>query len=298
MPQPGNKQLQPPQPFRWEQIDRGLISLKTTDLAIETNDKIDAEERRIRFENQGNCNSNTVPTQILAMKEKFADEYAKQIYQIYCDVWETQGNAKSAAFVRAVLNHAVLVSLQARASSIAAEFSRSAVATAFNINLRNAHLESLDVRMRKLEGRWRRKLEAEAKELEHKERLARNAVLGHAKATLAWVSKTSSPGHTPEPPNPGNVDHQHSDAPPVNAASKSALDDRLNLEIIIRKVRNPQSNTILTVPEAALYFSVTPRTIHRWVAVGRLTKGSRRGAITIASVRRSDARRSKKRSTL
>jgi integrase len=113
-----NGQLGFDRPFRWEDIDHTLVGLKTTDLAIEMHAKSGAEERRIRFENRLNLNSNTIPSQVLAMKEKNADEWARRLYEIYCDVWKIQGHQKSAAFVRFLYSHAIRQLLGARASSI------------------------------------------------------------------------------------------------------------------------------------------------------------------------------------
>jgi hypothetical protein len=78
------------------------VRLRRTELAVEMHRQIKAEEGRIRFENRLNMNGNTVPTLILRMKEKNADVWAAKLYQIYCDVWKTQGYERSSAFVRAV----------------------------------------------------------------------------------------------------------------------------------------------------------------------------------------------------
>jgi hypothetical protein len=157
--------------FRWEDIDHRLVVLKLVDLSEEMRSRIRADERRIRFENRLNLNSNTVPSLILQMKVERADERARREYEIYCEVWQTQGYMKSAAFVRRVCAHIVQM-LGVRSNSIAHEFSRSARRTSLPFSLRAAHLNSLDLRMRRLQGRWQRRLEIEAKELEHAERRA------------------------------------------------------------------------------------------------------------------------------
>ena len=157
--------------FRWEDIDHRLVVLKLVDLSEEMRNRIKADESRIRFENRFNLNSNTVPSLILQMKEKRADEWAQRVYEIYCAVWQTQGYVKSASFVRRVCAHIVSM-LGVRANSIASEFSRFARRTNFPYSLTTAHLNSLDLRMRRLQGRWQRRLEIEAKECEHAERRA------------------------------------------------------------------------------------------------------------------------------
>ncbi len=156
-------------PFRWEDIGHRLVVLKLTELAEEIRTQTKADESRIRFENRLNLNSNTVPSLILKIKVERADEYARREYEIYCSVWQTQGHVKSAAFVRAVCAHIVQM-LGVRANSIASEFSRLAISANLPDSLTTAHLNSLDLRMRQLQGRWQRRLEIEAKECEHGER--------------------------------------------------------------------------------------------------------------------------------
>jgi len=157
--------------FRWEDIDHRLVVLKLVDLSEEMRSLIKADESRIRFENRLNLNSNTVPSLILQMKVERADEWARREYEIYCAVWQTQGNVRSAAFVRCVCAHIVSM-LGVRAKSIAHEFSRFVRGTNLPVSLRTAHLNKLDLRMRQLQGRWHRRLEIEAKECEHAERRA------------------------------------------------------------------------------------------------------------------------------
>lgn len=66
-------------------------------------------------------------------------------------------------------------------------------------------------------------------------------------------------------------------------------------EAVIKKVKNPHLYNSLSTPEAAVYFEVEPRTIHRWTAEGDLKRGARRGSITIESVLRLERSRSRKR---
>src|SRR5579864_8739436 len=126
--------------FRWEDIDHSLVSLKLTNLSEEMHSQIQADERRIQFENRGNLNSNAVPSLVLKMKLERVDEQARRVYEIYCDVWEKQGHVKSAAFVRAVYARAVVIVFRARTGAIAAEFSMFATRTNFPGAIRNAHL--------------------------------------------------------------------------------------------------------------------------------------------------------------
>lgn len=263
----------PSRVFRWESIDHSLVRLKVTELAIEMHRQTEADESRIRFENRFNLNGNAVPSLVLAMKEKQADEWARRAYEIYCDVWKAQGNVKMAAFVRVVYGRGIRVMLRGQASSIAHQFARWARRTNFDGTLTKAHLAGLDLRMRRLQDHWFRQLEVEAKELEHAER--RNRL-------TAASNQRSSPTPSTEPPTPS----RRADMPP-------AQDSRL--QAIVMKVNNPQTHTVLLVDEAKEYFRVTARTIHRWVAERKLQCGARRGTVTIESIQRWKAKRSRKR---
>ena len=94
-------------PFQWEDIDHSLVSLRLTELAEDMHRKIREEEARIQFENRHNLNDNAVPSLVLRMKQEHADAQAQHVYEIYCDVWRTQGHAKSADFLRAVSARAI-----------------------------------------------------------------------------------------------------------------------------------------------------------------------------------------------
>jgi excisionase family DNA binding protein len=261
--------------FDWQAIDHSLVGLKLTDLSIEMNSRMEAEERRIYFENRLNMNSNTIPRLLLEMKEDVADERARRAYEIYCDVWKTQGNAKTAAFVRAVFARAIRVMLQARANAIASEFSRRANATSFPGNITNAHLTALKLRMQRLQDRWFRRIEAEAKGLEHCERMEQlrlNTPISERSPTVVGTN-----------------------APPPNESANRESSENPRLEVIISKVRNPQKYTFLTVDEAKDYFGITSKTIYRWIADGKLKPGARRGTVTIKSIQQWEIRRMRKR---
>jgi hypothetical protein len=161
--------------FRWEDIDHSLASLRLTDLAEEMQRQICEDENRIRFENRGNLNSNALPSLLLKMKQDRADDQARRVYETYCDIWEKQGHVKSAAFVRAVYARAVVSVLRARTNAIASEFARFATRTNFHPEIGKAHLQSLRQSMQRLEDRWRRRVEIEAKECEHAEQRLRQA---------------------------------------------------------------------------------------------------------------------------
>jgi hypothetical protein len=169
--------------FRWKNIDHSLARLRLLELSIEMNQLIEADERRIHFEQRGNMNRNTVPSLLLKMQQDRANELAQRTYDIYCDVWQKQGNEKSADFLRAVFASGIRVALRARAGSIASEFTMVAVRTAFPTALTQAHLRGLDLNMQRMEDRWRRRIEIEAKECEHIDRIAKSRLATRAKET-------------------------------------------------------------------------------------------------------------------
>jgi hypothetical protein len=267
-----NLQLIGSKGFLWKDIDHSLARLKLTDLAIQMRSNIDKEERRIQFENRFNENGNTVPSLILAMKERYAEEGARRAYKIYCEVWKAQGNVKTADFVRAVYRHAISVMIKARTNGIKSEFLMWVTRTSFNGSLAHAHVKGLELRMERLANAWFRKLEAEAKELEHSRRRSFMQHLSHQRPS---VTGGTEQGGTPEPLH--------------------AAEDNSRLEKIVYKVQNPQRFTTLMISETAEYFGVSPRSVHRWVADRKLDLGGRRGSITIRSIRRWEAKRSRTR---
>jgi hypothetical protein len=160
-------------PFRWEDSDHSLVRLKLMDLADEMRRQIEADERRIQFENRGNLNSSTVPCQVLKMHLSRTEEWARGKYEIYCEVWQIQGRVKSADFVRTVSARAVLDTFRSRTAVIANRFSKSARRTSLPFGVRDAMLEHFRMEMSRLEGRWRRRFRIEVRECEHAERSGR-----------------------------------------------------------------------------------------------------------------------------
>jgi hypothetical protein len=185
--------------FRWEDIDQSLVSLRLTNLAEEMHTQTEADERRIQFENRGNLNGNAVLSLVLKMKQDRADEWAQRVYEIYCEVWQTQGHVSSAAFVRAVYLRGIVPVLRAQTGAIAFEFSGFADRTSFPATIRDAHLLSLRLNMQRLESRWQRRVEIEAKELEHAEATARLSV---QTLQTPYVATTKTPPLTGTEVNP------------------------------------------------------------------------------------------------
>jgi hypothetical protein len=151
----------------WARIDHGLAKLKIVDLAEEMNAQVAANERRIRFENRTNSNTNTLPSLLLEMQRACADEQIRRIYGIYRQVWQIQGFPITADFIRTVYARALRPALRARTNAIASKFERFAHRTGFPSELQNAHIRRLRMNMQRLDSRWYRQIEIEARQIQH-----------------------------------------------------------------------------------------------------------------------------------
>jgi len=129
-----------------------------------------AEIGQIRFNNTGNSNSQTVPSQIIAMHLRRTDESIEKTYKIYCEVWEKQGHEKTAEFIRAVSSHVIPIITSARKMSVISQLSQERARTGAHIELHNARVERFKRSISRLAARWSRKLEIEARECAHSEK--------------------------------------------------------------------------------------------------------------------------------
>jgi hypothetical protein len=205
------------------------------------------------------------------MKRESTDEWAHRAEEVYRSTWQKQGHGETASFIRAVCAQIVQL-IHAHASSIEARFRDFALRTQFPNHA--AFLKDFQLEIQRLEGRWQRRLESEALDLEEAERRRRHSSFAQS-SPGAPTQIFSSPSATPKPPE-------------TDPKQKPR-------EVVISKVQNPQAHTILSIPEAALYFEVQSRTIHRWKDTGELKSGARRGSITIESILAWQKKRSRKR---
>jgi len=159
--------------FAWNLIDHTLVGLKLSDLSEEMRKSINDEERQIRDDNRHNQNSQAVPSLLVQMHERRTDEWAEKTYKVYCDVWEKQGYAKTAAFVRAVSAHAIPVIIAARTGAVISQLSAERKRTGSVMEPHNARMATFKQSMERLAGRWARKLKIEARECEHAESATR-----------------------------------------------------------------------------------------------------------------------------
>jgi hypothetical protein len=147
----------------WKRIDHFLVRLKLSQ-TLEEMDRIEQQHlASLRLMNEG---YETKLGGLVGKMEAIAlrtDEELNQLFRAYCEVWTTQGHQKSAAFVRAVHQNAIIPHIEMRCSSAFAGF------TPF---FRKLLQRLYGDRMRRLALRWKRKLEIEAREYEHRERIA------------------------------------------------------------------------------------------------------------------------------
>lgn len=272
------------------QIDKRLVTLRRVGLSIEMNKKIKTEGRRIRFENRMDLNGTAASALLLQMEVECTNEWAGKLYEIYCDVWKTQGQRKTSHFIQSYCRPAIMRLIEVRTGSASHQYFISAATRSVEGRLRDAYLKDLKLQMVKLVGSWKRKLEIEARECEQAERTSRQSVDGSTGPSfLANVEKIGPERKMPIDDKQRRIDG--SAVPSLSASleqdrtkgNKSPSDDRLQL--VIKKVQNPQNFRMLRIKETALYFGVTQRTIRRWIEEGKLRgRLVPRGTVTIESV--------------
>jgi hypothetical protein len=288
-----------PRPSAPIQIDRRLVTLKGLDLSIEMNKKIKTEERRIRFENRLNLSGNAIASLVLKMKLERTDVWAQKLYEIYCDVWKIQGQIRTRRFIQSDCLQAVQSLIRTRTRVASQEFRRTANTGNLTGPLRDALMNSFKLKMRRLEGDWDRRLEIDARECEHAERIGRQGVDHSGGPSSASDSQNKNPKENGLIDNIGQgpTDALPSPSLPTNdlnggGGGRAPIEDKLQL--IIHKVQNPKHFRTLAVREAALYCEVQPATIYRWIANGKLASGTRRGTVTTESINVYEKKRSRK----
>ena len=93
------------------------------------------------------------------LQREVADEWAKRLYDVHCEVWRIQGHSISADFIRAVSNKAIPEMIAARKGSV--EFGVQLWCTRTRRNQDASALEHWNRMMDLLAAQWAGKLEAE-----------------------------------------------------------------------------------------------------------------------------------------
>ena len=161
----------------WRQLDpryNRLVKLKTQAAAKQLRKEVKAERMQILFRNRGNANSGIIPGEILAMELRKIDAWAARYYSIYCEVWELQGNKKSAALVRTIYTHFLRKLIAVRKSSVTHEAQRSACARGRFDSIARLRIESFKRSADQLSWDWAGKIEIEALELEARARVEKS----------------------------------------------------------------------------------------------------------------------------
>ena len=151
----------------WNLIYHKLVSLKLSLLTEENLQQSATDLYEIQFRNRSNSNSSAESRQRLALAEKRTNEWVEKLYEIYCDVWQTQGHTKTPAFITAVYEKAITVAIAARCSSALVGLHDHELRTSCVAPNSGARDRAFRDRMRRLSERWKTKLDIEAKELGH-----------------------------------------------------------------------------------------------------------------------------------
>jgi hypothetical protein len=223
--------------FDWNLIDQVLVGLKLSNLAEEMRKSAAAEEAQIRFDNLRNENSGTVPALLIRMQERLIDHWIAKTYEVYCEVWETQGNVKSAEFVRAVSLNAIPVIIAARTTAIVGKFASENKAMGYATEPHDARMASFKSSMQRLATRWARKLEIEARECEHRDRIASP----RPKADEA-PSPSEFPVTNPSRTGPSEISHNADRTLGVKPAKRYR--SQLKRAILIALMRNPKGSDL------------------------------------------------------
>lgn len=157
-----------PVPFSWQQVDQTLANLMLADVSTEFGILLREDTQHIHYQNIGNGNGLTVPSQRLEMHRLRTDELAARHYAVYCEVWRSQQKPLTPEFLRAICPNSLQVLRSARVNGVSSEFSLEQMRTHSPDNqwLKSA-MEEFRRSMDRLYGKWEKLAEIDAKGLEH-----------------------------------------------------------------------------------------------------------------------------------
>ena len=104
----------PEQTFRWEDLDHQLINLKLDSFLEQMQAAIADDERLVQTETAKRGNSAYFLPAFFERQEKRTREWARKVYETYCEVWQLQGGTRTLNFVKAVYERAVVPLIAAR----------------------------------------------------------------------------------------------------------------------------------------------------------------------------------------
>jgi hypothetical protein len=188
--------VNPPE-FDGEQFDHVLAGLMLSELSEDMHQLIKEDEQRIYFENRGNENSFAIPAQRLKMHVMRTDDWARRMYEVYCEVCKRQGKSASAGFVRTVATNGITTLFAARTTAVTGELAMEAARTkAYPPDVLEATIQEFRREMQRRLARWQRRLEIEARTLEQKESMSIARRRAVSKKILASKSEPNHSGAT------------------------------------------------------------------------------------------------------
>lgn len=169
--------------FDWQQVDHTLANLMLAEVSEELRERIKKDEQQILLDNSSNENALAIPAQRLKMQVLRTDEWAKRVYDVYCEVWQRQGNALSPEFLRAACANGIGTLIAARKGSVIGELELQALRTnSYPTEWLKAATAEFRREMERLFARWQRRVEIEAKTLEHRQ----TSVVSTASKASTW----------------------------------------------------------------------------------------------------------------
>ncbi len=168
------------------------------------------------------------------MQLRKTNDWATQYYSICCEVWELQGNKKSAALVRTIYTHFLRQLIAVRKSSVAHEARRSARVTGRFDTIARLRIESFERSADQLSRDWAEKIEIEALELEARDRSERSrnqASLISRTGKAGRASAESTPLRTPTkeatPSEPSTTTKEHLTPEGINPVARKTQERKL-----------------------------------------------------------------------
>jgi hypothetical protein len=142
----------------WNQIDHELVGHKLSLISSELQPRTFRDENRVRSELGQTGKGGRLTSQLVKVHVQLTDEWIGRTYEAYCETWHTQGKQKSAAFIRAVFQGALVPLVAVRQSATLSHFART---QGHSSAIAGGHLVRSLTRLR---GAWWDKLEVEAGE--------------------------------------------------------------------------------------------------------------------------------------
>ena len=186
----------------WNEIDREIVEHKLSLIANEMQPKVLSEERRVVFESQKTGNRGARMPSLVTMHVGLTNEWLERIYQAYCEVWAIQRKVKSAGFVRAVFQKALVPHIAMRQGSICSRLDAMARGSGSASPAKAELVRAL----KRLQGKWRDKLEIEAEACKYHD--SRSVIqAGQPQPSGELQSTVGNPSLDEEPKTAGSDAH-------------------------------------------------------------------------------------------